>query len=177
MLRLMIGILLALLVASVFAPVREASTNRNPLGFDPESCSREDYPDYIRSPMKIGNCIEGDPFRMVVTWKDQAGEAAYRVSGSVSYFLKSCEEGSISKGDFKFSEILPAGTTWYSFPDPENGEVNYMRQPSFRVEALDKNGRVMVEDGWTVINEPPDCPRNGSRETPDRRGRPGDRGI
>ena len=111
--------------------------------------------------------IEHDIATGIVTWKDQDGEAAYQVSGTISYKDLTCapDPETIPGDILDFSEELPAETTSFQLPLPEHEGVS-VKDVSFSIEALDANGEVIDLDGFGLTVDgfcfPEELPSTGA---------------
>lgn len=169
MLRLIIGLSAVLIAVSAFLLARESGNDGGlPRGMTREDCFTELPPD---PPLGLVTCSKRDPIRIAMTWDRQPGAANYRVSGQIHYYKYYCRNGPhfTSKGSPEFSEMLPANTTWFQFPEPEDESANFVSEYEFHVEAVDTNDHVLIKDGYALIGEPRPCPEAASSRALDGR--------
>ena len=105
----------------------------------------------------------GDPdggplkFRMEngnAIWQDYQGEAAYRVSVSISYLPPpSCLPGGlrIDAEKVEASQELTSDTTSFPLPRPTDLRLTWAKDMSITVEAIDANGKILATDGVASV--------------------------
>ncbi len=104
------------------------------------------------SPLQISLSAQG------FTWQDQAGEASYHVSGSITYWapMLCSAEGRVPPNDenVPFDATLPADTVSFIVPGPHDPSLTFRKQTLFNIEALDAGGNVIVRDGFASVADP-----------------------
>jgi hypothetical protein len=92
-----------------------------------------------------------------VSWQDRQDEASYHVSGSVDYWPPtSCGPERLQVGGEHqtFDQLLPAGTTNFAFPPPNDARLTFRKDSVFSIEALDADGNIIVRDGFAFTADP-----------------------
>ena len=103
-----------------------------------------------------------------MTWSRHPDAANYRVSGEIHYYNYVCRDGPhfTPKGSPKFSEVLPADRLWFEFPPADDAGANFVSEYDFQLEALSRDGSVLVTDDLGLTNEPRPCPEDLSSRAP-----------
>jgi hypothetical protein len=101
-----------------------------------------------------------------VTWNDLTGEAAYRVSGTATYWPEVCDVGGPGEPGFVSEEVdfdqqLPADTTTYQWRSPQNQSLTFVKGVQITIDALGQDGAVLATDGVATTAEAAACGETG----------------
>lgn len=91
-----------------------------------------------------------------ITWEDQNAEMGYRVSGTIRYWAPpSCFQTSDFPAELvTFSEELPADTTHFQLPRPQDKRLTYRKEMHVTIEAVGADASVLARNGFAFTSDP-----------------------